>query len=76
MEIKEIVMKLIGPVQPVGESAIDAERLKNIRNLTVVIDSLLDEIKDASLEASRVEDSMRLIGTHAKSFLNYLKEEM
>lgn len=69
MTLHEIVMKLVGPVQPVGESYSDEQRLKNMQELTELVDALLDEIHHASKDADRVESSMKIIGQHARSFL-------
>ena len=70
MKLKEIVMKLVGQVQPVGESHTDRERLENIKALTELVDELLGEVDMASRSASRQEASMKAIGEHAKNFLN------
>lgn len=69
----EIVMKLVGPVQPMGEHYADKARLENIKKLTELVDRLLYEIKDASTAADRPEDSMRAIGIHALDFLKEVK---
>ena len=34
MELYEIVMKLVGPVQPVGETRADEQRLTSMKKLT------------------------------------------
>lgn len=70
MEISEIVLKLIGPVQPVGDANADKQRLLNIRQLTDLTDRLLGEIDKAAGSADRYEASMKAIGTHARDFLN------
>ena len=72
MELYEIVMKLVGPVQPVGETNADDARLKNIQALTELVDRLLGEIQTASYNADRVESSMKAIGKHAMAYLSDL----
>jgi hypothetical protein len=74
MELHEVVMKLVGPVQPVGESGTDAVRLKNMQALTDLVDMLLGEISKAEPDADRHEASMRLIGQHARDFLQDVKD--
>ena len=69
MELHEIVLKLIGPVQPVGETRADEERLENMRSLTDLTDKLLYEIERAAPFADREEASMKKIGAHARYFL-------
>lgn len=69
MELYEIVMKLVGPVQPIGETRADGERLANMKALTELVDRLLREIERAARSADRVEASMKAIGAHARAFL-------
>ena len=69
MDMKEIVMRLIGPVQPVGDHNVDQDRLKNLQELTFLTDLLLGEIHKASMNADRHEASMKAIGKHAEEFL-------
>ena len=59
MELYEIVMKLVGPVQPVGETRADEQRLANMKKLTELTDLLLGEIDDAVHSADRVEAPMK-----------------
>jgi len=73
MNLDEIVMKLIGPVQAIGDSRIDEERLKNMKHLTWLVDRLLFEIETAAADATRTEHSMRLIGEKARDFLKEVK---
>jgi len=70
MDLFEIVMKLNGQVQPVGETNEDALRLNNIKRLTELTDRLFGEIDNAASNAKRNEISMRLIGEHAKEFID------
>ena len=45
MDVKEIVMKLVGPIDPVGESHTDTKRLENLKELNDVILSLMAEVE-------------------------------
>lgn len=69
IDLHEVVMKLVGPVQPVGETGEDERRLDNMRALTDLVDDLLGEIEKVEPAADRVEGSMRAIGVHAREFL-------
>jgi hypothetical protein len=69
MELYDIVMKLVGPVQPAGETRADETRLKNMKELTKLIDKLLFEVSAAVPAADRPEASMKAIGIHAKKFM-------
>ena len=46
MDIVEIVMKLVGPVAPVGETHTDSARLENLRTLCELATELADQIDD------------------------------
>ena len=74
MELYDVVMKLVGPVEAVGETNADAERLANLKELAALIDRLLYKISDASTAAGRSEASMRAIGRYAKNFLQDIRE--
>jgi hypothetical protein len=41
----DIVQKIIGPVSPVGDSAVDATRLENLRDLCALVDGLIFDIQ-------------------------------
>lgn len=73
MELRDIVMKLIGPVMPIGDSREDKIRLVNMKKLIDLTDSLLCEISVVSRCASREEASMKAIGVYARDFVQGLK---
>lgn len=74
MELHEIVMKLVGPVRPIGEHNADKERLENMKKLTELTDRLLFEIDAASPSADRAEASMKAIGEHARDFMAAVRD--
>lgn len=74
MTIYEIVLKLAGPIQPVGDSNEDARRLENLSRLTEAIEGLLFEIGLASESADRPEASMSAIGKCASEFLQEVRD--
>jgi hypothetical protein len=45
MDIAEVVLRLTGPVEPVGDSSMDAHRLENLRALCEVAGVLMDRIE-------------------------------
>ncbi len=75
MEISDVVMRLTGPVCPVGETNEDAQRLANLKQLTETVDALLFQISTIAAFANRPEDSMRRIGVHARDFLRSVREQ-
>ena len=74
MELHEIVMKLVGPVMPVGETREDERRLENMKALTELVDRLLFEVDAVSHNADRVEASMKAVGVHARDFMTAVKD--
>lgn len=69
MELNEIVMRLVGPVHAIGEHNADQKRLANLKVLTSLIVSLMEEVEEAAKTADRPEASMKAIGNHARAFL-------
>lgn len=61
MELEEVVLKLIGPTQHIGDSAIDAQRLINLEVLCDLTTSLALKIRQEyegnfrAYEASRMK---------------------
>ena len=70
MDYYEIITKLIGPIQPVGESNEDSKRLENLTATTELIDRLLKDVADASDSKNRYEASMKQIGLQADMYLS------
>jgi len=69
VEFFEVVIKLVGPVQPVGEPREDNRRLENMRTLIRLADKCLAEIHTASCERFRDEFAAKEIGIMAYKFL-------
>ena len=76
MDIEEIVMKLVGPITPRGDSRADEERLKNLHTLIEVVDCLLGRIALVSSYAERPEGSMADMGKVAQRFMEELREQL
>ena len=71
MDMYEIVMKLVGEVNPVGELHVDSERFDNLVVLTELTDRLLTDIdRIATDNKNRVEYSMNKAGKHCDEFLD------
>ena len=70
MEIHEIVMKLVGPVAPVGESHTDTKRFENLKALTEVIDKLMFEVVCVTNSKDNHQASMKKAGQYAQTWLN------
>jgi hypothetical protein len=75
MEIHDVVKKLVGPIDPVGASHIDPERLKNLESLCELVDRLLFDIADvAHSHKGAHEHSRNIAGEQADKFMRELKD--
>ena len=72
MEINDVVLKLVGPIDPVGETNTDNDRFENLKVLTQLIDDLLGAVDDVAANATRHEYSMKRAGEHASKFFDHL----
>lgn len=75
MEIIDVVNKLIGPIEPVGETREDERRYNNLVTITDLVWDLLQEIHETSKFVSRYEYSMKHAGNKAAMFLREVKGE-
>lgn len=70
MEIIDVVMKLTGPVDPIGETNTDAKRLENLKQLTSLTEELVCKIDKIAYEyQNNHQASMRLAAIHCSKFL-------
>ena len=69
MELHDIVNKLTGKTNPVGETNEDKKRLTNLEAKIELIEKMLFEISTAAQSHDRTEASMKSIGIKARSFL-------
>ncbi len=69
MTHEEIVMKLVGEIQPVGETTIDDERFDNLQTMCGLVSDLLGEIHRVSANKERYEFSIKRAGKYAHDFL-------
>ncbi len=75
MDIYEVVTKLVGPIEPAGDSSIDGDRLKNLKVTTDLVDRLLTDISNvAELGNTHLcypkEHSVRVAAKHANEFFD------
>ena len=67
--LHDIVMKLIGPVDPIGETNADQNRLANLKALCELVDRLVYTIDAVVPNKTRPEASMKQAGEYADKFL-------
>lgn len=73
--IVNVLNCMIGPVEPVGDSYLDKERMVNVQKLEHVAEHVIGQLLGLSKYSVRREDSMWRIGREAHTFLRYLTEE-
>lgn len=76
MDLHYVVMKLVGSVHPVGETHEDEKRLKNMKELTELVEHLLFEIGSAAHLANKQEASVKAVGIHARNFMNEVRQSV
>lgn len=70
MDYTGIIQRLIGPIEPVGESHTDEARLDNLKAMCAMVNDLVSAIDDVSYRnLDRVEYSMKQAGQYAHDFL-------
>ena len=75
MEIADVVMKLVGRIDPIGETHVDGDRLYNLKVLVIVVDELLDRIYRVAEDKDCAEYSRKEAGKYAYDFLRRVIEE-
>ena len=70
MDIYEVVVKLTGPIDPIGETQTDAKRYENLKTMCDLVDKLLTDIDAVIPNKNRVEFSMKRAGEYADKFLD------
>ena len=74
MDIHEIVKKLVGKIDPVGETNTDNDRFENLKAMTELVDELLSDIYRVARGNNRHEYSINRAGQFASSFLDEVRE--
>lgn len=70
LQLSEIVMKLVGSVQPAGKSEIDSERFENLKVLCELVNDLVTEIDNVSyINKDAYEHSVVKAKNYASNFL-------
>jgi hypothetical protein len=71
--MKWIVMRLIGPVQPIGSHGEDITRCRNLQQLIELMDDLFGEINACAASENRPEASMNAIGKLAADYVRRVR---
>lgn len=66
----EIVKKLIGDIQPAGDSSIDPQRLQNLKDMCQLVNELVSDINDVAYRNKNAyQHSIKEMGNYADNFL-------
>ena len=71
-----VTKKLLGDIDPVGESNIDVKRLENLEETIQLVDRLIYDIFQVSLEKNNQYHSVKISGERAYKYLKSLKSEL
>ena len=73
MNIHEVVKKLVGEIEPVGETREDDRRFENLKEMTDLIDKLLTDIDSITWTYNgRIEHSIK----RSVDFVNKFQDKM
>lgn len=65
----EVVKKLIGEIEPVGETHADNARFQNLQEMTDLVDRLVSDIDEVAQQSRHHAFSIKRSGEHAYRFL-------
>ena len=68
-QLSDTIMRLIGEIEPVGDTNIDTIRLMNMHRLQKLIESLIFEVNYVCAYSDNKEFSMKTIGEDAVAWL-------
>jgi uncharacterized protein YaaR (DUF327 family) len=73
IDIYEVVKKLVGAIEPVGETHTDNRRYENLKVFTELVDRLVTDLHDIKYNyKNNHQFSMKRASEYASKFLNEL----
>lgn len=75
MEIIDVVNKLIGPIMPVADSAIDDKRFDNLKEYCLLADRMLFQINQVAKHMNSDFASVKHAAKYAEKFLMEVKQQ-
>lgn len=76
IDLYEVVKKLNGEIEPIGETRTDEHNFENLKNLCKLVDKLLFDINRVIPNSERIESSMKHAGLYAKNFMQEVRESV
>ena len=74
MTIYEIIKKLIGSIEPYGDTNIDEARLNNLNEHMILVNSLIEDLVRTAKYRNRQESSIHNLGSYAYDELLNIKD--
>lgn len=80
MNYTEIVKKLIGKIEPIGKTEVDAERLNNLRKTSELISELMIDIHDIvriyhNCPEKSIKDSVEFSRRFMRNIISNFKDD-
>jgi len=75
MNIYEITTKLIGPIEPIGDSSQDEKRLNNLKTTADLVDKLLYDISRVVACKGHYAASINKAGSFAYGFMKDVHDQ-
>lgn len=72
----DVVKKLIGRIDSVGESHTDSKRFENLKETCQLVDELITDIANEASNSRAFEHSRKKSGEYAEKFLNRIGESL
>jgi uncharacterized protein related to proFAR isomerase len=69
--VYEVIMKLVGPVNPVGDSTVDEPRYVNLQRMCEVVDLLVRDIDRVGMMRGDHQYSVKRAGEYASNYLTH-----
>lgn len=74
--VYEVTHRLLGMIEPVGETNVDEVRLLNLKDTIDLTNALIDDIILVGRHKDRGEYSMSEAGKTADNFITHLREKL
>lgn len=74
LDLGDILLKLIGPIRPVGDCNEDSKRFENLREYCALAEGMVREIQALTKFANGHEGSVKKAGKYAAHNIEEIKE--
>ncbi|WP_299078038.1 hypothetical protein [uncultured Paraglaciecola sp.] len=68
-QVKSLVEKIVGPIEPAGATHVDGERFENLKVMCELVDSLVTEIDGVGMHKDSHMASVKKAGEYASDFI-------